>query len=57
MSLADDGTRVPVAAESLCVHGDSPGAVSMAESVRAALEAAGVRLAAFAQPAVGDRSR
>ncbi|WP_141280902.1 LamB/YcsF family protein [Pseudonocardia hydrocarbonoxydans] len=45
---AVDGTDVPVRAESACVHGDSPGAVEMAVAVRSALEADGVRLAAFA---------
>ncbi|MHA6786004.1 LamB/YcsF family protein [Pseudonocardia saturnea] len=45
---AVDGTDVAVRAESACVHGDSPGAVEMAAAVRAALEADGVRLAAFA---------
>ncbi len=39
---AVDGTPVSSAAVSLCVHGDSPGAVAMARAVRAALEAAGV---------------
>jgi UPF0271 protein len=38
---------VPVDAVSLCVHGDSPGAVSMAIAVRAGLEAAGVTVAPF----------
>ncbi len=33
---------------SLCVHGDTPGAVTMAKRVRAELEAAGVRIAPFA---------
>jgi UPF0271 protein len=32
----------------LCVHGDTPGAVAMARRVRAELEAAGVRIAPFA---------
>lgn len=32
----------------LCVHGDTPGAVEMARQVRAALEAAGLRIAPFA---------
>jgi UPF0271 protein len=32
---------------SLCVHGDSPGAVAHAHAVRRALEAAGYRLASF----------
>ncbi|NJP43908.1 LamB/YcsF family protein [Actinacidiphila epipremni] len=43
-----DGQHVPVAARSLCVHGDTPGAARLAVRVRAALEAAGVRVAAFA---------
>jgi UPF0271 protein len=54
--VAGDGTTIPLSVQSLCVHGDSPGAVSMAESVRAALEAAGVRLTAFTDPAQGHRS-
>jgi len=43
-----DGDDVAVAAESVCVHGDSPGAVAMAAAVRAALEDAGVELRPFA---------
>jgi UPF0271 protein len=43
-----DGITVPVRARSLCVHGDTPGAVALATSVRQALEQAGVRLAPFA---------
>jgi 5-oxoprolinase (ATP-hydrolysing) subunit A len=43
-----DGGVVDVDAQSLCVHGDTPGAVAMAVAVRAALAAAGVRVAAFA---------
>ncbi len=44
---AVDGTDVPVRAQSLCVHGDSPGAVAMASAVRAALTGAGVEIAPF----------
>jgi 5-oxoprolinase (ATP-hydrolysing) subunit A len=43
-----DGTPITVAARSLCVHGDTPGAAEIAGRVRAALEAAGVRVAGFA---------
>ncbi|WP_432574082.1 LamB/YcsF family protein [Kineococcus sp. SYSU DK005] len=46
--VAVDGSVVPVAAESICVHGDTPGAVGIARRVRAALEEAGVRVAASA---------
>ncbi|MFI9808654.1 LamB/YcsF family protein [Streptomyces sp. NPDC052301] len=45
---AVDGTTVTVAARSLCVHGDTPGAARIAARVRAALEAAGVEVRAFA---------
>ncbi|QCU77233.1 LamB/YcsF family protein [Citricoccus sp. SGAir0253] len=45
---AVDGTDVRVDAASICVHGDTPGAVSMAAAVRAALEDAGVRIGSFA---------
>jgi UPF0271 protein len=44
---ASTGERVVVAARSLCVHGDSPGAVAAATAVRAALAAAGVEVRAF----------
>lgn len=39
-----DGAELELDAVSLCVHGDSPGAVAMAQAVRRALEAAGVRI-------------
>jgi UPF0271 protein len=44
---AADGTDVAISAESICVHGDSPGAVQMAIAVRQALAAAGVDLRPF----------
>ncbi len=47
---AVDGTQVEVHAESICTHGDSPGAVEMARAVRAALTEAGVRISAFVHP-------
>jgi 5-oxoprolinase (ATP-hydrolysing) subunit A len=43
-----DGTVLQVRPDSLCIHGDTPGAVEMAAAVRAGLEAAGVELASFA---------
>jgi UPF0271 protein len=46
--LADDGTVVPVVAESICVHGDTPGAVRIAAQVRSAIEAAGSSVHPFA---------
>ncbi|GEL26446.1 UPF0271 protein [Pseudonocardia sulfidoxydans NBRC 16205] len=41
------GDDVAVRGDSVCVHGDSPGAVAMATEVRAALDAAGITVAAF----------
>jgi UPF0271 protein len=46
--VADDGSQVRVTPGSMCVHGDTPGAVSIATAVRAGLEAAGVQVASFA---------
>jgi len=44
---AVDGSPVRVAAESLCVHGDTPGAVAIAAAVRTALVEAGLEVRAF----------
>jgi 5-oxoprolinase (ATP-hydrolysing) subunit A len=44
---AVDGTEVTFRPRTLCIHGDNPHAASIAAAVRAALEAAGVELAAF----------
>lgn len=46
--VARDGSVLDVRAESICVHGDTPGAVAMAGAVRAGLEAAGVTVRSFA---------
>ena len=44
---AVDGSVISLEVESVCVHGDSPGAVAIAGKVRDGLAAAGVELAAF----------
>ncbi|OBI54040.1 LamB/YcsF family protein [Mycobacterium sp. E787] len=44
---AIDGTQVPITVESVCVHGDSPGAVRIATAVRDQLAAAGADVRAF----------
>lgn len=41
------GSRIEVTARSLCVHGDTPGAVDLARRVRERLETSGVRVEAF----------
>ncbi len=44
---AVDGSVVNIGVESVCVHGDSPGAVEIAGAVRNRLVAEGIELAAF----------
>jgi UPF0271 protein len=44
---AIDGSTIQVQADSICVHGDSPGATEMARQVRAALTAASIDLTSF----------
>ena len=46
---AIDGTDIEIAADSVCLHGDSPGAVQMAQAVRDRLLDAGVTLRPFSQ--------
>jgi UPF0271 protein len=45
--VAVDGTPLLMPVESVCVHGDTPGAVELARAVRAALTAAGVAVRPF----------
>ena len=42
-----DGAPIKLAAQSICVHGDTPGALDMARRLRDRLQAAGVTLAPF----------
>lgn len=44
---AIDGSTVHITADSVCVHGDSPGAVAIARQVRERFEQAGVTVASF----------
>lgn len=46
--LAADGSVVEVAAESICLHGDTPGAVDHARTVREALRAEGIDIGVVA---------
>jgi 5-oxoprolinase (ATP-hydrolysing) subunit A len=43
-----DGGEVAVQADSLCVHGDTPGALSLVRAIRARFAGAGIGVAAFA---------
>jgi UPF0271 protein len=47
---AVDGSSLIVSARSICVHGDSPGAVAMARAVRSALATHGLEPTSFAPP-------
>ena len=42
-----DGVAVAVRADTICIHGDSPGAAEFARAIREALAAAGVTVAAL----------
>jgi UPF0271 protein len=44
---ATDGSQVAVSVESVCVHGDTPGAVQIATAVRDRLTAAGTDIRGF----------
>ena len=46
--VAVDGSVLDVRAESICLHGDTPGAVQLGQQVRSALLSAGIEIAPFA---------
>ena len=48
---AVDGTLVRVQADSICVHGDSPGAVAIARNIRQRFEQEGVQITSFVDTA------
>ncbi|WP_323872257.1 LamB/YcsF family protein [Xenorhabdus doucetiae] len=45
-----DGKFTPIQADSICVHGDSPGAVAMAKQVKTVLQQAGITIQPFIHP-------
>src|SRR6266513_479674 len=45
--VASDGSRVALRADTICVHGDTPGSDDLAAKIRAGLEAAGVVVGAL----------
>ncbi|WP_369790222.1 LamB/YcsF family protein [Rouxiella sp. WC2420] len=47
--LTLDGKKLPTRIDSICVHGDTPGAVAMARQLRSLLESNGLTLAPMAQ--------
>jgi UPF0271 protein len=44
-----DGTEIPLRGQTLCVHGDTPGAVDLVKSIREKLEAEGVQVEPMGQ--------
>jgi len=48
-----DGQFTPIQAQSICLHGDTQGAVEMAQAIRQRLEQAGIQIRAFASQAEG----
>ncbi|SAI67759.1 LamB/YcsF family protein [Bordetella ansorpii] len=44
---ATDGTRVPLRPDTLCIHGDQPGAEAFAAGIRKALQEAGIEVRAM----------
>ncbi len=48
--IASDGSEVSVDAQTLCIHGDTPGALEIAAAVARILREAGVTLGAFSRP-------
>ena len=51
-----DGGEIELAADTLCIHGDTPGAPALARAVRAALEGAGVTIRPLAAVLAGRDS-
>ena len=47
--VATNGAMIPLRADTLCLHGDTPGAADLARQIRAGLEEAGIRVGAFAR--------
>lgn len=48
--IASDGSTVPVSAQTICIHGDTPGAPKIAEAVASKLREAGVELRSLSRP-------
>ncbi len=46
VAIAQDGTRVPVRADTICLHGDTPGAAEIAKRIHELFRKAGIRIAA-----------
>lgn len=49
--VSADGSEIPLHAQTICVHGDTPGALEMIRAIRAAMDAAGVAVRPFGRAA------
>jgi UPF0271 protein len=47
--IASDGSEVPVVAQTICIHGDTPGSVQIAAAVSKMLREAGVKLSGLSK--------
>ena len=47
--IASDGSEVPVAAQTICIHGDTPGSVKIAATVARTLHEAGIKLSGLSK--------
>ena len=47
--LCESGKSIPTSVDTICVHGDTPGAVAMARQLRLEIERAGISIAPMAQ--------
>ena len=48
--IAEDGSRVPLRIDTICVHGDTPGAAQLAARIRGALTESGIEVRALREP-------
>jgi UPF0271 protein len=55
--IACDGTEIALDAQTICIHGDTPGAPEIAAAVAHTLRRAGVALSALSRPANGIHPR
>jgi UPF0271 protein len=49
--VASDGSELTMRVDTICTHGDTPGAQALTKALRAGLERAGVKIAAIARTA------
>jgi 5-oxoprolinase (ATP-hydrolysing) subunit A len=52
--VASDGSHLPIAFETLCLHGDTPGSAALAARIRLELSALGVGVSAPRSPGAGS---